>query len=430
MRDEYRQFDGTGQTVAVIDTGWGAGFGADAVIHQWDFADQDGDAASPVRYSHGGLVAGVLLDTAPDVDIIHLKVFGDAGGSAAPAVLAMAIDWVLDHADAHGITAVNLSLGGGREHGQTVTSLSDGFEALADQGVAVFAATGNLGGVGISQMATSPGVIPVGAVDAKGTLAAFSQHHPDLVDLYALGVSVGVTDLDGDIHVARGTSLAVPHAVGAYVSVREASETLTGEPITPEQFLDLAVSAGEAVGGAAGGVVVDADRLVAAYVDSLAPADGPDPAGAGDAAEAPAPDEPAPAAEPAPAVDTPPEVFDRQIGAGGGARGDRGWLDETLTGGAGSDRFGINYGDDVLTGGGGSDVFAFNSASGDDRITDFDPGQDFLDLGYWAAWADLRAVDGDTVISIYDDRATVTLVGVAEEDWALIRDAQAGAVLG
>ena len=58
--------------------------------------------------------------------------------------------------------------------------------------------------------------------------------------------------------------------------------------------------------------------------------------------------------------------------------GDQG--NDTITGGAGNDTIVGGSGDDSLTGGEGNDTFVFRDGSGDDTITDFDIGNDLIDL--------------------------------------------------
>ena len=90
--------------------------------------------------------------------------------------------------------------------------------------------------------------------------------------------------------------------------------------------------------------------------------------------------------------------------------------------GKGDDRLEIGDGDDVLTGGAGADVFVFGTVSdrvGEDRITDFAPGTDALEVAgerftTLAALAERFEVysDGiDTVVKL-DDMGWVTLEGI------------------
>lgn len=87
-------------------------------------------------------------------------------------------------------------------------------------------------------------------------------------------------------------------------------------------------------------------------------------------------------------------------------RGGDDWMDGWI----GDDLLAGGTGDDTLTGGDGVDVFLFETAGGDDTITDFDVATDvlsFLDV----AVDDVVQLAGDTVVS-YGDGATVTLSGV------------------
>ncbi|MGR3484433.1 MAG: calcium-binding protein [Paracoccaceae bacterium] len=71
---------------------------------------------------------------------------------------------------------------------------------------------------------------------------------------------------------------------------------------------------------------------------------------------------------------------DRLIGQGGKDRLDGGAGRDTLKGGAGSDRLDGGRWDDRLIGGGGRDTFVFDARCGSDRVRDFDPRRDTLEL--------------------------------------------------
>jgi len=75
---------------------------------------------------------------------------------------------------------------------------------------------------------------------------------------------------------------------------------------------------------------------------------------------------------------------------------------DRLQGGQGNDRLEGGKGGDWLRGGGGEDVFVFGPRHGADRVADFTPGSDLLDLRATAAggWQDLalQAEDGGTRI--------------------------------
>ena len=74
-----------------------------------------------------------------------------------------------------------------------------------------------------------------------------------------------------------------------------------------------------------------------------------------------------------------------QIHGGGG--------DDWLSGGAGDDVLIDGAGSDVLTGGAGADVFVFTADGQTDRITDFEPGTDRLDLSGLGRFYTVEALD-------------------------------------
>ncbi len=97
-------------------------------------------------------------------------------------------------------------------------------------------------------------------------------------------------------------------------------------------------------------------------------------------------------------------------------------VDQTLTGGAGSDVLVGGAGDDSLTGLGGDDLFVFRDGFGDDTITDFTAGigtDDKIDVSDFGLnnLADLLASSNDvgsnTVINL-DGNDSLTLIGVQE----------------
>lgn len=66
------------------------------------------------------------------------------------------------------------------------------------------------------------------------------------------------------------------------------------------------------------------------------------------------------------------------------------WGDDTLLGDMGDDLIFAGPGADVMTGGAGEDVFVVAADGQVDRITDFQFGQDQIDLGDWGRLYDYR----------------------------------------
>ena len=97
--------------------------------------------------------------------------------------------------------------------------------------------------------------------------------------------------------------------------------------------------------------------------------------------------------------------------------------DDTLIGGRGDDTLSGGEGDDVLEGGRGEDLFVFAAGTGFDVVTDFDPGDDLIQLNGFAiggfdALLDAAEDDGGDVVLALDQAAgdELRLVGVNKDD--------------
>ena len=127
VRAEYG-FSGSGQTVAVIDTGiaydhlaFGGGYGpGHRVVGGYDFAENDNDPyddgpdglARHARGRHRRRQRSHAPSVAPGADIVALRVFDDQGHGQISWV-EEALQWVHTHRNSfpNPITTVNLSLG-------------------------------------------------------------------------------------------------------------------------------------------------------------------------------------------------------------------------------------------------------------------------------------------------------------------------------
>jgi subtilisin family serine protease len=246
---------GKGQTVAVIDSGiaWdhvalGKGFGSGyRVVGGWDFTEEN-DANpyddGPVGF-HGTHVAGIIGSddatypgVAPDVDLVALRVFNDAGQGQL-AWVERALQWVHDNRNSfeNPITTVNLSLGTVWNSNVVPAwaTLEEEFQTLFNDGIVVTASAGNSFqqylSPGLSYPAASPNVLPVASVDGDGSLSDFSQRNDHVIAAPGRNIVSTVPDhvlgRDGkvdDFTAASGTSMAAPYVAGASVLVRQAME--------------------------------------------------------------------------------------------------------------------------------------------------------------------------------------------------------------
>jgi subtilisin family serine protease len=248
----YSSIDGSGVTVAVIDSGinynhaaLGGGFGAGKkVIAGHDFVDNDTDPMD--EDGHGTEVAGVIAaepftyngqeysGIAPDANLVALRVTHGEDG-AADGTIERALDWIIEHYQEFAIKVVNISLGSGSYTDErTNGTLSDEFAQLANLDILVVAASGNsgdsiFGGAGIAYPAADPNVLSVGSVNASDAISGFTQRGSNL-DLLAPGDDVPTTGLSGYLAV-DGTSFASPHVAGAAALLRQADPTLNAPDV-------------------------------------------------------------------------------------------------------------------------------------------------------------------------------------------------------
>jgi subtilisin family serine protease len=260
-------FSGSGQTVAVIDSGiaWdhialGGGFGKDyRVVGGWDFTEEndanpydDGPAGS-----HGTHVAGIIGGdrtgaaddgVAPGVDLVGLRVFNSLGQGNFSWV-EKALQWVHENRNKfeNPITAINLSLGTSW-NSTTIpswTTLEDEFAKLKADGIFIAVSAGNSFGTykttGLSYPAASPNVVPVMSIDDNGSLSSFSQRQSRAIAAPGRNVISSVPDYLGnnngkadDYASFSGTSMAAPYIAGASVLIREAMQFVGYTNITQD----------------------------------------------------------------------------------------------------------------------------------------------------------------------------------------------------
>ena len=192
----------------------------------------DGDARSD------GLYKGV----APSAALVGVKVL-DANGSGTMETVTAAIDWVVQNKDAHGIEAINLSLGAsGCANGTDLASVAVNNAAAAGLVVAVAAGNEGPGQCTVGSPGAAAGALTVGAMDDTGSggfrLASFSSRgktadgrvKPDLV---APGVAVtsAQTGTTSGYASFDGTSMATPFVAGVALLALDANRALTAQDV-------------------------------------------------------------------------------------------------------------------------------------------------------------------------------------------------------
>lgn len=172
-----RPVDGTGVTVAVIDTGidhshpdLGSGFGpGHKVVGGYDFVNDDPDPMDD--NGHGTHVAGIVAaraaspagvtGAAPGASLMAYKVL-DEQGSGTDTDIMSGIEAAADPANPHRADVINLSLG--NPYGTSEDPVARTATAAAASGVLVVASAGNEGAYWtVGSPAAAPGVLAVGA---------------------------------------------------------------------------------------------------------------------------------------------------------------------------------------------------------------------------------------------------------------------------
>lgn len=277
----FAGIDGSGFATVIIDSGIDLDhpFFGDRIVYSYDFADHDADASD--RNGHGTNVSSIVASEdetypgmAPGADIIHLKVFSDAGGGAETGNIEQALQWVVANAEKYNIASVNMSLGGGN-FAEAISpaelGIGDELAQLVEQDVIVVSAAGNDfrtfdSTPGVAYPAADPNSLAVGAVfdsselapDRLGPfngfatafsadadlIAPWSQRHPELTDIFAPGPDSTGANWDGGIVTMGGTSQASPHIAGIAVLAQQLAQQELGRRLTFNEFRDLLQSTG------------------------------------------------------------------------------------------------------------------------------------------------------------------------------------------
>lgn len=255
---------GQGTSVAIIDTGidldhpdlgnvneeLGRAFVLDDDVPEIG-PDDSGSHGTHVAGTVGATGAAGVVGTAPDTELIPIRVFPQDGGAAFGDILAG-----IDYAAEVGADAANFSLGipGVQEPGVDLNKLKAEvqtvFQSVARRGTAITGSAGNdsgsLQGSGFTLPNSVPAVMTVSATSPADTLSFYSNFGTSDIDVAAPGgwyetiprtlgeesepgdipfpqngvLSTVPTDL-GEYDYFSGTSMAAPQVAGLVALVRE-----------------------------------------------------------------------------------------------------------------------------------------------------------------------------------------------------------------
>ncbi|MGW5676617.1 S8 family serine peptidase [Streptomyces sp. NPDC003860] len=248
-------YDGTGVTIAVLDTGVdgthedlrGQVVGARNFTDSPDAVDRHGHGThvASTAVGTGARAGGAYKGVAPGAKVLNVKVLNDHGHGDDSGILA-GMDWAV----AQGADVVNMSLGG-RD-----TPELDPMETLVnklakEKGVLFAVAAGNSGPAArsIDSPGTAAAALTVGGVDDADTMYESSSVGPAFgdgaikPDVTAPGVDITAASAPGSV-IARnegenppgyvtisGTSMAAPHAAGAAALLKQRNPTWSGQRI-------------------------------------------------------------------------------------------------------------------------------------------------------------------------------------------------------
>ncbi len=269
------EVDGSGLTVAVLDTGLRTTHTdfAGKVLAQKNFTSDNGgnpDDASDGN-GHGTNVGGIIvandrhIGIAPKANIIPLKVLPNNGPGSYQAI-EDALKWVRDNNEQYNITVVNMSLGDSGNYRNDdfpdLAALKNVIAELRTKNIAVVAAAGNdfarhQSKEGMSVPAVFRETVSAGAVyDSAGQgfqypnsgaiafttnpdqITPFSQRlhgsTPERAcrtDIFAPGAPVTSSGINTDIgqSIQHGTSQATPVTAGVILLLQQYFLTTTGQ---------------------------------------------------------------------------------------------------------------------------------------------------------------------------------------------------------
>jgi subtilisin family serine protease len=206
---------------------YGGGYGVNAYVIDSGIATANPDFGGRARMvydafggngqdclGHGTHVAGTIGGTtygvAKRVNLLGVRVIDcyDRFPSGGVGSVVAAVDWVMRNARKPAVANMSFHVG------SVSSTLNQATTNLVNSGVFVAVAAANdARDACYDSPSSAPGTVTVAASDSTDTRASFSDYGA-CVDLYAPGVNIRSTGLNGTTYLNSGTSMASPHVAG------------------------------------------------------------------------------------------------------------------------------------------------------------------------------------------------------------------------
>ncbi|MGX6603887.1 type VII secretion-associated serine protease mycosin [Micromonosporaceae bacterium Da 78-11] len=238
LADAWTYADGTGVTVAVIDSGVDANHPdlQGQVLPGLDLVDDDGDGDTDL-VGHGTTVSAIIagrnddhagvVGIAPKAKILPVRVLDQQNRYDDAIVVAKGVRWAVDH----GARVINLSLGGNGSSAALAAALDYAFA----KDVVVVACTGNVSASstsGVWYPAREPGVIAVAGMEKAGDVLWSGSITGAETVVTAPATQLVGARAGGTYWRVQGTSFASPMVAGTAALIRSRWPTMpAGEVI-------------------------------------------------------------------------------------------------------------------------------------------------------------------------------------------------------
>jgi subtilisin family serine protease len=225
----WDQAQGTGLTIAVLDTGVDASHAdlSPRLVAGWNFFNNTADTSD--AYNHGTGVAGSaaaamnngigVAGVSGQTKVMPIRI-SDASGYGSWSAMAQGLTYAADR----GVRVANISF----SSAATSSSVLSAAQYMKGKNGLVFVSSGNTGAASTASPTTS--MIVVGATDSNDARRSSSTYGP-VVSLTAPGSGIYTTTKGGGYVSENGTSFAAPVAAGVAALVMSANPSLSSAQV-------------------------------------------------------------------------------------------------------------------------------------------------------------------------------------------------------